>query len=194
VTPSLAARVALFKQDRILDAAVAVFAEKGFHAASMRDVAEEAGIVPGSIYNHFENKAALLIGIFDRVSSRAREVAAPAPADADLRGLLAATLAGPLVAMTGRDAELFRVILAEVLVNRDLAAQFSRRVLEPMLSAGEGVLGRRLRPGAREAWLRVSSAVVLGLLLRRLIDRDASPPLVDDLVDALLAGLGDAAP
>ena len=43
MTSSLSARVARFKQDQVLDAAIAVFARKGFHAASMRDVAAAAG-------------------------------------------------------------------------------------------------------------------------------------------------------
>ena len=42
--------------ERILDAAEAVFAERGFDAASLGDVADRVGIRPQAIYNHFSGK------------------------------------------------------------------------------------------------------------------------------------------
>jgi AcrR family transcriptional regulator len=40
----------------ILEAAYALFLENGFHATSMRQIAQRAGLALGGIYNHFENK------------------------------------------------------------------------------------------------------------------------------------------
>jgi AcrR family transcriptional regulator len=40
----------------IEDAAVALFMEKGYHATSMRQIAEKAGLALGGIYNHFSSK------------------------------------------------------------------------------------------------------------------------------------------
>ncbi len=40
----------------IVDAAYAVFVEKGYHAASMRQIAKQAGMAVGGIYNHFAGK------------------------------------------------------------------------------------------------------------------------------------------
>ncbi len=40
----------------IIDAAHGVFIEKGYHAASMRQIAKAAGIALGGIYNHFDSK------------------------------------------------------------------------------------------------------------------------------------------
>jgi AcrR family transcriptional regulator len=47
----------------ILEAAYCLFIEQGFHGTSMRQIAKDAGITVGSIYNHFENKEQ----IFDHV-------------------------------------------------------------------------------------------------------------------------------
>jgi AcrR family transcriptional regulator len=47
----------------ILEAAYSLFLEQGFHATSMRQIAQRAGIAVGGIYNHFSSKEA----IFDRV-------------------------------------------------------------------------------------------------------------------------------
>jgi AcrR family transcriptional regulator len=43
----------------ILDAALAVFAQKGFSAARMEDISRRAGVTKGTIYLYFENKEAL---------------------------------------------------------------------------------------------------------------------------------------
>jgi TetR/AcrR family transcriptional regulator, fatty acid metabolism regulator protein len=53
------------KRTRITDAAVAVFAEKGFHAARVSDVAKRAGVADGTIYLYFKNKEDLLLSIFE---------------------------------------------------------------------------------------------------------------------------------
>lgn len=46
------------RRDEVLDAAAAVFAEKGFHAATTRDIADRLGLLPGSLYYYFESKEA----------------------------------------------------------------------------------------------------------------------------------------
>jgi TetR/AcrR family fatty acid metabolism transcriptional regulator len=53
------------KRERITDAAIAVFAEKGFHSARVADVAREAGVADGTIYLYFRNKEDLLLCIFE---------------------------------------------------------------------------------------------------------------------------------
>ncbi len=48
----------------LLDAAARLFRERGFHAASMRDLARAAGMLPGSLYYHFDSKEALLEAVY----------------------------------------------------------------------------------------------------------------------------------
>jgi AcrR family transcriptional regulator len=52
-------------RDKILAAAVQLFAEYGYHAATMRDIAQMAGIQAASIYYHYPSKQALLIEIME---------------------------------------------------------------------------------------------------------------------------------
>jgi AcrR family transcriptional regulator len=49
----------------ILDAAVQLFAEYGYHATPLRDIARVAGIQAASIYHHYPSKQALLIEIME---------------------------------------------------------------------------------------------------------------------------------
>lgn len=53
--------------DRILDAAEDLFAEKGYSAASLGEVADRVGIRSPSLYNHFRNKEALYEAVLERL-------------------------------------------------------------------------------------------------------------------------------
>ena len=68
------------KQERVLAAAAAVFAEHGFHRASVRDVVAEAGISLAGLYHYFPSKDVLLHEITTRAfdSLLAQADAAPA--------------------------------------------------------------------------------------------------------------------
>lgn len=48
------------RRDELLQVAASVFARKGFANATVRDIGEEAGILSGSLYHHFESKDAIL--------------------------------------------------------------------------------------------------------------------------------------
>ena len=52
-------------RDKILAAAVQLFAEYGYHAATMRDIAQIAGIQAASIYYHYPSKQTLLVEIME---------------------------------------------------------------------------------------------------------------------------------
>jgi AcrR family transcriptional regulator len=52
-------------RDKILSASIQLFAEYGYHAATMRDIAQIAGIQAASIYYHYPSKQTLLVEIMD---------------------------------------------------------------------------------------------------------------------------------
>src|SRR5438093_937347 len=47
----------------LLEAAAAVFAARGFHGASLDEIAEAAGFTKGAIYSHFQSKADLFLAL-----------------------------------------------------------------------------------------------------------------------------------
>jgi len=53
------------KRSLITEAAVDVFAAKGFHQARVSDIARRAGVADGTIYLYFKNKEDLLLSIFE---------------------------------------------------------------------------------------------------------------------------------
>lgn len=58
------------KRNRILRAAIEVFAHNGYFTARMSDVAKSAGVADGTLYLYFDGKEHLLISIFDDVLSQ----------------------------------------------------------------------------------------------------------------------------
>ena len=53
------------KRKTILQAAIGVFAEKGFHRSRVSDIARRAGVADGTIYLYFKSKDDILITIFE---------------------------------------------------------------------------------------------------------------------------------
>jgi AcrR family transcriptional regulator len=78
------------KRIAILDAALEVFAESGYRAGSLRDVAVRVGMSEAGLLHHFPNKSTLLAGVLDRRDEHARDMVNFDGADgaATLRGLV----------------------------------------------------------------------------------------------------------
>ena len=61
----------------LLDSAAAHFAERGYHATTMRDIAHAAGVTPGAVYFHVPTKQALLVAVYaegvDRITRHVEE-------------------------------------------------------------------------------------------------------------------------
>ncbi len=53
--------------ERLLDAAEAVFAERGYDAASLGEIADRVGVRPQAIYNHFRGKWELYVAVLERL-------------------------------------------------------------------------------------------------------------------------------
>jgi AcrR family transcriptional regulator len=58
----------------IIDAAIKLFAAKGFAATSIQDIAAEVGLLKGSIYYYYRTKDSLLIDIFEQSHQEALEI------------------------------------------------------------------------------------------------------------------------
>ncbi len=54
------------KREDILDAALALFAERGYHGAAIPDIAARAGVAPATIYSHFDSKERLVNELYQR--------------------------------------------------------------------------------------------------------------------------------
>jgi TetR/AcrR family fatty acid metabolism transcriptional regulator len=143
------------KRERILRAAVDVFAQNGFFNAKVSDVAKTAGVADGTIYLYFNGKEDLLITIF-RDSTRhfleslERQLAAVPRADDQMR----LTIRHHLEAL-GRDRALAVVSQVELRHSLKFMSLFSHEefadylgILRKIVEQGQtaGVFRRNLHP------------------------------------------------
>src|SRR5580658_8727843 len=56
-------------RERIFNAALALFHRRGFEAATMRDIAAEAGVATGAAYYYFASKDAIIMDFYQRSSA-----------------------------------------------------------------------------------------------------------------------------
>ncbi|HWO96450.1 MAG TPA: TetR/AcrR family transcriptional regulator [Bacillus sp. (in: firmicutes)] len=58
------------KQTKIIETAMKLFSQKGYHSTSIQEIAENSGIAKGSIYNYFSSKEDLFMSIFKHYHER----------------------------------------------------------------------------------------------------------------------------
>jgi TetR/AcrR family transcriptional regulator, cholesterol catabolism regulator len=56
----------LSRRDELLELAARMFAERGFRATTVRDIADAAGILSGSLYHHFDSKESMVDELLSR--------------------------------------------------------------------------------------------------------------------------------
>lgn len=184
------------KRQQILAAATTVFAAKGYHKATVRDIAQEAGIADGTIYNYFKNKEALLIGILDQLNETDdRAEAFTAEMTGDLRQFFVAYLHHRLDVMLP-NTQVFKALLPEILVNDRLRQIYTDTMIVPTMSLVEEQFAALMaagviRPLDPALTVRTLAGAVFGLLMLHLL----GDPLIfekrDELPEHLAAVLFD---
>jgi AcrR family transcriptional regulator len=183
------------RKTQILDAAAEVFAQKGFHQTTTKDIARQAGIAEGTIYNYFENKPALLIGIFERMRTAVVQGNLPtALPEMDQRTFIRTVLLQPLAALQHDNFALFRIVLSESVVNEDLRRLFYAQILEPTLRMAEPYFeAQGMPPAEAQITIRAIAGMMLGLIVERILGDDTLiaewDRLADVTTDLILNGI-----
>lgn len=117
-------------RDRILDAAEALFAERGLAGTAVRDIAARVGLNPASLYNHFPGKQAIYEAVLERgvlPVIRILEDASTSELDPDWGDRIIETV----MAQLERTPHLPRLIQHEVVSGGEHLARLARRWLLP---------------------------------------------------------------
>lgn len=197
--PSASAR-AEAQRLRILDAAQRCFIAHGFHAASISEIAAEAGISQGLIYRYFDNKRAMILALIERQLAADQQSIAQTPLSHDMvEGLLASyQLWGRGESLGRHDTAIASVALyAEITAEaqRDpVVAQVLRRqdkltteTVRAWLRGHDVARGAKIDEAALDARTLVLRVMVEGLAMRAVRDPDQSPAAVRALLARMLA-------
>lgn len=116
------------KRRRILDAAVRVFARKGFHGSRVSDIAEEAGVAHGLLYHYFSSKDELLETIFrEEWADLLGEIDAIEQSDASAREQLQ-RVASRLLGSWQHHPDVVRVLVREIARSGEVQARIGELV------------------------------------------------------------------
>jgi AcrR family transcriptional regulator len=189
------------RREQIMEAALQVFARKGYTRASNKDIARQAGITPGLIYHYFESKEALLKAIFEtrtplRLVRSIQPEVLELPPEPMLRFLVQQIL---VIVEDERFMQLLRIYLPEAIFNPQTALlgtsaiseaiHFVENYLAAHMASGEL---RQADPGLVTQFLLGS---IMDLALRRQVLNDPSTlqysqeQIVDSVVSLVLQGL-----
>jgi AcrR family transcriptional regulator len=190
------------RREQILDAAMRVFAEKGFSRATNRDVAREAGITAGLIYYYFDNKEALLQAVLEahspaQILAQVTPEMLEQPPEVFLPLLVQRVLN---IAENEPFLGLVRVVMPEALHNPEMAALASG-VVQRVFGFLGGYLQMQVDRGTLRADLNLDTAThaligsVVTLVIRRQILCDPQvmgythEELARSVVDTVLQGI-----
>ena len=166
------------RRDQIIDAAMQVFAQKGFSRATNKDIAREAGITPGLIYYYFESKEDLLKTIIETRSPAQLITTLPPQVfelspEIFLRMLILRALS---IIESEKLIQLVRMLLPEVVHNTEVAPIIFSMIQRLLEFLGK-YFGAQMEKGALRRVDGVLTAQVMvgsvfGFVLRRQILRD----------------------
>jgi TetR/AcrR family transcriptional regulator, fatty acid metabolism regulator protein len=186
------------KRKQILDAAIRVFADHGYHGARVSDIAEHAGVAHGLLYHYFASKDDVLRTIFTEnwgeLIARFRAVeAADEPADEKLEGI-----AKILLRTWRNDPALVTVMVREVARSQQLRDRVDEvgeafLIVERIIEEGQSSGTFRSDLDARLAsWLFYGGLeeVLTGWVLRRLPDAEEDVARAErTAIDVALRGM-----
>ncbi len=163
------------RRAHILEAAVKVFAEKGFHVATIKDVAAEAKVADGTIYNYFDNKIALLMGVLYPQLDEGVTPSATMPLRSDdPHAFLSDTFARSWNELNPKSLDVLRIVFSEALINPELRAVYTERMIGSAVEMNRPTLrsfvkAGSMRPHDAELSSRALIALVFGFVMLRLL-------------------------
>ena len=193
------------RREDILQASLHLFATKGFHGTSMRDIAREADITEGLIYHYFESKRDLFRAIIDEYSFLPLLRTLPDLAEQlDLRALLI-VLARGFFDVLKQNTELARLLLQEVQVFPEEKEAFFADAVNESITELAKILGARMNERARsQVDPEVSARIFFNSLLAFFVEQEIlggkhllpadETSYVDHLVDMFVKRLGPGKP
>lgn len=161
------------RREDILQASLHLFAMKGFHGTSMRDIAREAEITEGLIYHYFESKRDLFRAIIDEYSFLPLLRTLPDLAEQlDLRALLI-VLARGFFDVLKQNTELTRLLLQEVQVfPEEKEVFFADAVHRSILELAKILEGRMSERAAAQVDPEVAARLFFNALLAFFVEQE----------------------
>ena len=135
------------RKSTILYAAGRLFAEKGYHRTTTKDIAEAADVSEGTIYNYFISKDDLLFGIMTELteSGKLGEQLQSSYLEGPREFLL--TILQQRYEFLQKNGDMLQAVLSEILVNPELRRRYYEELIIPSQELLEHHLRERIERG-----------------------------------------------
>jgi len=167
------------RKSAILYAAGRLFAEKGYHRTTTKDIAEASDVSEGTIYNYFVSKEDLLFGIMTELTETERlgEQLQTSYLDGPREFLL--TMLQQRHDFLQKNGDMFQAVLSEILVNPELR----RRYYEELIIPSQELLEKHLRERIEMGQIRlidpsIAARIVLAMLSGLFILQVVGDPVI----------------
>jgi TetR/AcrR family fatty acid metabolism transcriptional regulator len=176
-------RLAAERRQHILEAAARAFASKGFAQATMKEIAVEAGIAPGTIYLYFKNKEDLLVSLPSLITEATlaeamvemgslQDLASPA----DLEATLCHLIRNGIQRLT-QHIEVFRVLVSSIpVMDEETREGYLRRIPLYFGSALGQIFQTYVEQGIfRDMDLTIVSRALIGMIFFFVLTQEVLP-------------------
>jgi AcrR family transcriptional regulator len=195
-------RITERREKQILDAALLVFSRQGFDKATVPDIARQAGIAVGTIYNYYPSKRELFVAVIRNliITPSLLELIDNLPRG-DITVTFKHILQNRFELMKSGLVSRIPTLMADAQRDPELKALWNKQFLQPFLSRMENVY-RQLMVSGRYRRLEPTIAVhciggmLLGFLMLRMMEGDTSPlnhvpkdEIARDMIDLLFHGV-----
>ncbi|MFL0252205.1 TetR/AcrR family transcriptional regulator [Clostridium neuense] len=124
------------REQEILDAAIRIFSEKGYNAATTSEISREAGIAEGTLFRYFKNKKALLAKIVilssktigKNIIAKRLGKLIEKNKDKDLREIVKIIMLDR-IDLLEKNKELFKIVFTEIQYQEDLKQAFKENII-----------------------------------------------------------------
>lgn len=195
------------KEEKILNAAISIFSEKGFSASTTNEIAKKAGVAEGTIFRYFKTKKDILRGILiqmiqiigGKVVMKPIEKILADAKDKDMKTLLKEIFYDRMELMDSI-FPMTRIIITEALYHEDVREAFYQNVISKAVDVFESIYDNMVENGQIREGLQsravMRSAVgnmFIMILQRKLFGYkfqvEDMGKEVDDMIDVLLYGI-----
>jgi len=199
-------RIAKQRKEQILKAALTVFSSKGFGNSTIPDIAQEANIAVGTIYNYYQSKRELFVAVIKDliITSPLLDLIKEFPKK-DIGVIFKDILQDRFSLIASPSMSRMPSLMGEVQRDPELKALWVEQFLQPLLSQLDGMYRtmaasgkfRSLEPAVAT---RAVGGLIIGFLMLKIMEGETSPlnrlpqeKVVDDLVSFVLHGLQEGA-
>lgn len=139
-------QMAEHRRAQILLGAAKVFAEKGYHKATTKEIAQTAGVAEGTIYNYFTNKRELLLAMIELIATQSFKSIITDHPPTDPKEFFTLLLRDRYHLAKQR-GNLIAPIMAEIFTDAELREEVYRKIVMPITALLEQYIQTHINSG-----------------------------------------------